>query len=99
MVLPCAVARPRRRAIALAAREPPPPPHWQYARHIRTAAAATIVRAPGEWTSCDDDRGWHLHAFDGLLFQIRLGKKVQQDAHGRAMVLVLSTLTTMKARG
>ena len=46
-----------------------------------------------------DDRGWHLHAFDGLLLQIHLGKKVQQDAYGHAFVLVLSTLTTLKARG
>jgi hypothetical protein len=60
-----------------------PLPHWQDARRIRTAAAATIVEAPGDRTSCDDDQGWHLHAFDGLLFQIRLVKKVQQDAHGR----------------
>jgi hypothetical protein len=57
-----------------------PPLHWQDARRICTAAATTLVEAPGERTSCDDDRGWHLQAFDGLLFQIRLGKKVQKDA-------------------
>ncbi len=29
-------------------------------------------------------RGWHLHAFNGLLFQIRLGKKVQKDTRGES---------------
>jgi hypothetical protein len=64
-----------------------PPPHWQDARRIRTAATTTLEEAPGERTSCNDDRGWILHVFDGFLFQIRLGKKVQQDAHDSALAV------------
>jgi hypothetical protein len=37
-----------------------PPPHWQDARRISTAAATTLVEAPGERASCDDDQGWHV---------------------------------------